>query len=78
MVATTPAASTWILLWLSKHDTLEYVHGNCDATPPSNTVYSIEVSTLLELSVVWVACAAVIPAAAPRIMPAAGYTARWH
>ena len=38
----------------------------------------IEVSTLLELSVVWVARAAVIPAAAPRIMPAAGYTARWH
>ena len=38
----------------------------------------LEVSTLLELSVVWVARAAVIPAAAPRIMPAAGYTARWH
>ena len=41
-------------------------------------INAIEVSTLLELSVVWVAHAAVIPAAAPRIMPAAGYTARWH
>ena len=41
MVATTPAASTWTLLRLSKHDTFEYVDGNCDAYLSNSTVYSM-------------------------------------
>ena len=45
---------------------------------PATFMRTIEVSTFLELNVAWVARAAVIPAAVPHIMPAAGYTARWH
>ena len=41
MVATTPAASTWTLSQLSKHDTFEYVHGNRDAYLSNSTAYSM-------------------------------------